>query len=87
MNESSRPSAGKPPWRSLFGIGLVLALGIIFFFLWSEHRAHLLGALPLLLLLLCPVLHFCMHRGNHHGHHGASGKDGNGEETGGRHDS
>lgn len=32
-----------------------------------EHRMHLLGWAPLLLLLLCPLMHFTMHRG-HGGH-------------------
>ncbi|ANT53854.1 hypothetical protein A6B35_08605 [Mesorhizobium amorphae CCNWGS0123] len=42
------------------------------FFLLTEHRAHTLGALPLLLLLACPLLHIFMHRG-HHGHGGHGG--------------
>jgi hypothetical protein len=37
------------------------------FFLFSEHRAHFLGALPWLLLLACPLMHLFMHHG-HHGH-------------------
>lgn len=31
------------------------------FYLWTEHRAHLLGAWPYLLLLLCPLMHLFMH--------------------------
>jgi hypothetical protein len=44
-------------------------------FLWQEHRAHLYGALPFVLLLACPLIHLFMHRG-HHRHHGggAQGK-------------
>jgi hypothetical protein len=42
-------------------------LAIAAFFLFTEHRAHLLGALPFLLLALCPLLHFFGHRG-HGGH-------------------
>ncbi|MES1980337.1 MAG: DUF2933 domain-containing protein [Pseudomonadota bacterium] len=38
------------------------------YFLLSEHRAHFLGALPLLLLLSCPLMHVFMHHG--HGGHG-----------------
>ena len=60
-------------------------LGIISFFLWTEHRAHLLGALPLLLLLaVCPLMHLFMHRGHHHGQHDGSDKDNSGPEPGGR---
>lgn len=42
----------------------VVVLG---FFLFTEHRAHLFGALPFLLVLLCPLMHLFMHRG-HNGH-------------------
>lgn len=37
------------------------------FFLWSEHRTHIFGVLPYLILLLCPVMHIFMHKG--HGDH------------------
>jgi hypothetical protein len=48
-------------------MGLCIFLAIAGFFLWEEHRAHVLGILPDLLLAACPVVHFFMHRG--HGHH------------------
>jgi hypothetical protein len=38
------------------------------YFLWTEHQAHLLAALPYLILLLCPLMHIFMHGG--HGSHG-----------------
>jgi hypothetical protein len=38
-------------------------------YLWAEHRAHLLGALPYLILLACPLMHVFMHRGHHGRHH------------------
>lgn len=85
MKETGKGSSGKPLWRSPFGFGLLIVLGIMFFFLWTEHRAHLLGALPLLLLLaVCPLMHLFMHRGHRHGHHGNSGKDNKDTESGGR---
>ncbi len=46
-------------------------LAIAAFYLFTEHRAHLLGALPFLLLLACPLMHVFMHHG--HGEHGAHG--------------
>ena len=50
------------------------------FFLFTEHRAHLLGILPYLLLLACPLMHLFHHRGHqgHGGHagHGDSFRDG-----------
>jgi hypothetical protein len=42
-------------------------------FLWEEHEAHILGALPYLILLACPLIHILMHRkhgGGCHGEHG-----------------
>jgi hypothetical protein len=38
------------------------------FFLVKEHTAHLLGALPYLLLLACPLMHVFMHHGHGHQH-------------------
>jgi hypothetical protein len=49
------------------GIVCLGFLALAAFFLWEEHRAHLLGVLPYLLLLLCPILHL-LHGG--HGGHG-----------------
>lgn len=34
------------------------------YFLVTEHRAHLFGYLPFLLLLACPLLHMFHHRGH-----------------------
>ena len=51
-------------------IAVCLFLAIGAFFLWEEHRAHLLGILPYLLLAACPVIHLFMHRGHHDHHHG-----------------
>ena len=65
-----------PFLRSPGGIVLIAFLAIAGFFLWQEHRAHLLGFLPYLLVLACPLLHFFMHRGHGgHGDHGAKGSD------------
>jgi hypothetical protein len=46
-------------------------LAVAAFFLWTEHRAHVLGALPYLLLLACPLMHM-FHHGHYHGRHGQS---------------
>ena len=43
-------------------------LAIAGFFLLTEHRAHVLGILPYLFLLACPLMHMFMHHG--HGGHG-----------------
>ena len=51
---------------------LLAFLAIAAFFFLAEHRAHVWGVAPYLLLLACPLLHFFMHRG--HGRHGASSR-------------
>lgn len=55
-------------WTSRAFLVALAFLAIAVFLLLSEHRAHLLGALPLLLLVVaCPLLHVFMHSG--HGNH------------------
>jgi hypothetical protein len=61
-------------FRLPFWLGFCAFLAIAVFFLWQEHRAHLFGALPWLLLLLCPALHLFMHHGEGHGHGGDAGR-------------
>jgi hypothetical protein len=34
------------------------------FFLITEHRAHVLGWLPFILLAACPLMHLFMHKGH-----------------------
>lgn len=52
---------------------LLAFLAIAGFFLFTEHRAHLFGVLPFLLLLICPLTHVFMH-GKHGSHEGESGQ-------------
>jgi len=62
----------SPPsfWRSRYAIGLFVIGAIAAYFLLTEHLAHVVGALPLLLLLACPLMHVFMHHGHGgHGHH------------------
>ncbi len=58
----------KIPWW----LGAVLFAGIAVFFLWEEHEAHILGALPWLLVLACPLIHLLMH--GRHGHGRGEGR-------------
>ncbi|WP_420389495.1 DUF2933 domain-containing protein [Marinobacter sp.] len=51
-------------FKITLGIFAVIALVL----LWGEHKVHLLGALPWLILLACPLIHVFMHGG--HGSHG-----------------
>ena len=60
-------------WRSPAGLTLGVFLAVAALLLVLEHGAHLLGAWPLLFLLLCGGMHFFMHRG--HGGHGGHDSD------------
>jgi hypothetical protein len=44
-------------WRSRYAIGLLVIGAVAAYFLLAEHRAHFWGALPFLLLLICPLMH------------------------------
>lgn len=52
----------KSPGRIVF-LGFA---AIALFFVWEEHKAHILGALPYVLFLLCPLL--LLFHGGHGGH-------------------
>ena len=65
MSTRDRP-AGRSFLRTPAGIALFVLLAIAAFFLWTEHRAHVLGALLWLLLAACPLMHLFMH-GSHGG--------------------
>ncbi|MDO9223315.1 MAG: DUF2933 domain-containing protein [Caulobacter sp.] len=56
------------PIKTLAIAAFAAALVFLFF---GEHRVHMLGWLPFLLLLACPLLHMTMHGG--HGGHGGHG--------------
>lgn len=70
-NHEHRPTGF---FRSRSGIVFIAFLAIAAVLLWQEHRAHLLGFAPYLLLLACPLLHLFMH-GGHGGHGGHSSKE------------
>lgn len=63
---------------------LIGFLAVAAFFLWTEHRAHLLGIFPYLLVLACPLMHLFHHGG--HGHHdgGRTSDAGNVNDTRGQ---
>jgi heme/copper-type cytochrome/quinol oxidase subunit 4 len=58
-------------WMSRTFFVWLAFLTIAVFLLVSEHRAHVLGAWPFLLLLACPLLHVFMH-GGHRSHSGSA---------------
>jgi amino acid permease len=60
------------PARFAIGVFIAVVASLLVF----EHRVHLFGSSPLVLLLLvCVGMHFLMHRG--HGGHGGGGDGGN----------
>lgn len=70
-------------WPTIGSRAKLVVLGFLViagFALITEHRAHALGALPYIILLLCPLLHLFMHRGhgNHHDHSGHAASAGPG---------
>ena len=72
MNRLSPTNPGSAlPALSRYWGGIAILLMIAAFFLWTEHRAHVLGVLPYLIFLACPLIHFFMNRGHggHGGHH------------------
>jgi hypothetical protein len=71
-------------WSSRYAIGMVVIGGVAAYFLLTEHLAHVVGALPYLLLLACPLMHVFMHGGHGHGHHHGEGKPDTDTETKGR---
>lgn len=77
MNHQHERDESPPSfWSSRYAIGLVVIGGVSAYFLLTEHLAHVLGALPYLLLLACPLMHVFMHGGHGgHGHHQQSKPD------------
>jgi hypothetical protein len=63
------------PSRRRWWIGFAVFAVLAIVLLWEEHQAHLLGALPWLILIACPLLHLFMHGGHGHGGKGGHGGD------------
>ena len=61
----------KPPARlGLRGrVALAGFAAVAAYFLWTEHRAHVILLLPWAFLALCPLMHLFMHGGHDHGGH------------------
>jgi hypothetical protein len=66
------PRPGNEWYRSRTTLALLAFLAIAGFFLLTEHTAHAFGALPILLVLACPLMHLFMHgsHGRHAEHEG-----------------
>ena len=68
MNDNHSPSTWSTYSRTVFIAFAAIAFALIAY----EHRVHVFGILPWLLILACPLMHLFMHRG-HGGHSGHSG--------------
>ena len=73
MTPATFPGDNRLSGKSRYWGGFIAVLMAAGFYLWTEHRAHLLGVLPYPIALLCPLIHLFTHRGHgkHGGHHGS----------------
>lgn len=69
---------------SCVGVTVTASLAILGLFLFTEHRAHVLGALLYILLLLFLILHLFMN--SKHGDHSSGKRDGKADNTSSRED-
>jgi hypothetical protein len=67
--------AEAPWWQTRSAIVLLAFALIAGFFLFTEHRAHVFGILPYLLVFACPLMHLFHGHGGHGGHRGHGGHD------------
>jgi hypothetical protein len=78
MSGHQHHPAGEPTglsrsfWRSRAGLAFSVVAVVVGGYLLFEHRLHALSFLPVLILLLCPLLHVFMH-GGHGGHEDQGG--------------
>lgn len=76
MDEAQADYAVPEPETGLGTAGRV-ALGVFAlaaaYFLWTEHRAHVIPFLPWAIFAMCPLMHVFMHHG--HGSHGHDSRD------------
>lgn len=70
-NKAPTKQSGVSP-STIVLIFFVTAAG---YFLWTEHKAHVIQFLPWIFLLLCPLMHLFMHGGHRGGHGGGGDRD------------
>ena len=79
VERSPEPRSFMSSRAGLVLVGFLVIAGALLF---TEHRAHLFGFLPFLLLLACPLMHLFMHHGHGgHGQHRHGGEDERGSQT------
>lgn len=76
---ATKPSAGLGQRGEVVLAGFAVVAA---YFLWTEHRAHVIQFLPWAFLALCPLMHLFMHGGHAQGGHGSDREgDGNAGPT------
>ena len=78
MAQEQHSNLNSGSWGNRNKLALIGFLAIAAYFLWTEHRAHVVPFLPYVLLLLCPLLH--LFHGGHGGHGGDDHHDHSGEK-------
>ncbi len=82
---NGKQSKASAFWRMAGGYAAIGFGAVAAFFLFTEHRVHLFGILPYLLLLACPIMMMFMHHGHDHSdHEGHSPGESNSPRTTGR---
>ena len=59
-------------WATLPGCLTLIFIAVIGYSLVRDHSSHLVQWLPFSIILLCPFMHFFMHRGHGHSDHSGS---------------
>ena len=64
----SEDEQGASPGHRHSWFWVFIAFGLMaVVLLWQEHRAHLLGVIPYLILFACPLMHLLHRHGHRHG--------------------
>lgn len=64
MTQKEQRNARRLP-SARWGLALAVFLAVAGFLLWQEHRIHVLGYLPFVLIIgLCLGMHLLMHAGH-----------------------
>jgi hypothetical protein len=66
MQHEDPGTRGTNRQRTISRLVFIAFVAIAAYFLITEHRAHLFGVLPFLLIAAGPLLHFFHHRGHNH---------------------